>query len=181
MMNLASNHRPLRRLSLSDEINRLNWILDGLGEALNESIEAAAREGGRLAVREVAGELATELLVLLHAFGPSPPPLTAGPPCPARSEPTYVFHFTRSVAAGIVHGCLLIMGSLMSSLIFGAVHAGKVPVVIWRRAKPVLVPVITGMVLGAGAYSVATDAGAALSAAAGAFVSLAVRPNRSLG
>jgi hypothetical protein len=164
--------------TLADELNRFDRILDGLAEALNESIAYAAREGGRLAVREAVGEYTAELRSLLPLAGPSLPSLAVVLPCPAMAESARVFPFIRSAVARVAHGSRLAVTNLLSTLASGAKRAGKVPAVVWRRAKPVLVPVITGMVLGAGAYSVATDAGAALSAAAGAFVSLAVRSSR---
>ena len=43
--------RPPKR-KLSDEIDRLNRILDGLGDALLAAITDAARQGCRVAVRE---------------------------------------------------------------------------------------------------------------------------------
>jgi hypothetical protein len=43
----------LPRRKLSDEIDRLNQILDGLEHALLAAVVDAAREGGRTAVREV--------------------------------------------------------------------------------------------------------------------------------
>jgi hypothetical protein len=44
---------PKRKLS--DEIDRLNHILDGLGDALLAAVTDAAREGGRVAVKEALG------------------------------------------------------------------------------------------------------------------------------
>ena len=70
-----------QRKQLSDQIDRLDSILDGLAEALNESIADAARIGAREAVKELFTELLSDptILSLLHATStpgnpPSPEP-----------------------------------------------------------------------------------------------------------
>jgi hypothetical protein len=68
---------PKRKLS--DEIDRLNRILDGLGEALLASITDSAREGSRVAVRE-----AIEAERIKHARRATPAP----PARPIPSRPT---------------------------------------------------------------------------------------------
>jgi hypothetical protein len=81
------NHRPPPARTLADELNRFDRTLDRLAEALNESIAHAAREGGRLVMREAVAECATEFRTVVPTSGPSPPALAAVRPCPAMAEP----------------------------------------------------------------------------------------------
>jgi hypothetical protein len=53
-----TNNRPERK-QLSDQLDRLDLILDGLAEALNESVRDASRAGVREAVKEAVVELLT--------------------------------------------------------------------------------------------------------------------------
>jgi hypothetical protein len=75
--------RPLKR-KLSDEIDRLNRILDGLGDALLAAITDAAREGSRVAVRE-----AIEAERAKHSRRATPAP----PARPIPSRPTIWIRF----------------------------------------------------------------------------------------
>src|SRR4051794_37384832 len=63
----TSNGRPQRK-QLSDQLDRLDSVLDGLSEALNQSVADASREGVRLAVKEAVIELLTspDLRATLH-------------------------------------------------------------------------------------------------------------------
>jgi len=54
-----SNAKLPRKL-LSDQLDRLDSILDGLGEGLNGAVADAAREGIRLAVRDAIVEIMTD-------------------------------------------------------------------------------------------------------------------------
>src|SRR5262245_10374722 len=72
----AANGR-LPRKQLSDQLDRLDAILDGLAEALNASVAQAAAAATREAVREALAELllSPEVLALLRAAtGPAPAP-----------------------------------------------------------------------------------------------------------
>jgi hypothetical protein len=71
----VSNSNPPRR-QLSDQIDRLDRVLDGLAEGLNSAVADAAREGTRLAVKDAIVEILTEptLRARLHqATAPEPP------------------------------------------------------------------------------------------------------------
>jgi hypothetical protein len=70
------------RKQLSEQIDRLDAILDGLSDALNESVAQAVREASAVAVREAVQGVLTELMTnpqVLAALHPTPP---AGPPVP---------------------------------------------------------------------------------------------------
>jgi hypothetical protein len=71
----ASNNRPQRK-QLSDQIDRLDSILDGLGGALNGAVAEAAREGMRLALKDALIEIMVDagLRAKLHqATAPEQP------------------------------------------------------------------------------------------------------------
>jgi hypothetical protein len=76
----TDNDRP-RRKQLSDQLDRLDGIIDALGEGLNEAVADAAREGTRLALKDAIVEILTDatLRATLHqATAPEPadqPPL----------------------------------------------------------------------------------------------------------
>src|SRR5262245_11317615 len=56
----AANGR--QRKTLAHQLDRLDEILDGLGEALNESVAAAVRDAVTAAVREAVEVALTEVL-----------------------------------------------------------------------------------------------------------------------
>src|ERR1700676_238203 len=76
----TNNDRP-RRKQLSDQLDRLDGIIDAPGEGLNEAVADAAREGTRLALKDAIVEIMTDstLRATLHqATAPEPanePPL----------------------------------------------------------------------------------------------------------
>ena len=55
----STNDRPQRK-QLCDQLDRLDTILDGLGDALNDSIADAVRTGTLLAVKEAIIEILTD-------------------------------------------------------------------------------------------------------------------------
>jgi hypothetical protein len=57
----TDNDKP-RRKQLSDQLDRLDGILDALGEGLNEAVTDAAREGTRLAVKDAIGWYGSRVL-----------------------------------------------------------------------------------------------------------------------
>jgi len=87
-----SNGRPQRK-QLSDQLDRLDGVIDVLAEGLNKAVADAAREGSREAVKEILTELLTNpdiLTMIRTAVGtmvpqPSPAPVTMAPPTPEMS------------------------------------------------------------------------------------------------
>ena len=102
-----------QRKQLSDQIDRLDSILDGLAEALNESIADAARIGAREAVKELFTELLSDptVLSLLHATST---PVT--PPCP---EPQSLSFWAK--ARQRIHGVTATVGNKLQAFL----HAVK--------------------------------------------------------
>ena len=76
----STNGRPQRKL-LSEELDRLDSIIDSLAEGLPEAVAAAAREGTRAAVKDAIVEIVSnpELRALLQ--------MPTAPNTPAASEP----------------------------------------------------------------------------------------------
>ncbi|MBM3981657.1 MAG: hypothetical protein FJ304_15545 [Planctomycetes bacterium] len=74
----VTNGKPPRK-QLADQLDRLDQLIDTLGEGLNGAVADAAREGVRLAVKEVVVELMTnpELRALLAPPAPVPAPTPA--------------------------------------------------------------------------------------------------------
>src|SRR5687767_15125582 len=78
----VGNTKPQRR-QLSDQLDRLDGILDALSEGLNGAVADAAREGTRLAVKDAIIEIMTDptLRARLHeATAPEPAPAPAEKP-----------------------------------------------------------------------------------------------------
>jgi hypothetical protein len=70
----TDNDKP-RRKQLSDQLDRLDGIIDALGEGLNGAVADAAREGTRLALKDAIVEIMTDstLRATLHqATAPEP-------------------------------------------------------------------------------------------------------------
>jgi hypothetical protein len=70
------NGKP--RKQLSDQLDRLDEIIDVLGDGLNDAVVSAMRNGARQAVKEALVEVLThpEFLSVLHSAGVAPPTLS---------------------------------------------------------------------------------------------------------
>ena len=72
------------RKTLASQIDRLDTMLDGLGDALSESVATAVQEAVSLAVKEAVQTVLTEVLtnpdLRKRLEPPSPPPQAAPPP-----------------------------------------------------------------------------------------------------
>lgn len=79
----ATNGKPQRK-QLADQLDRLDSIIDALAEGLNGAVADAAREGTRVAVKEIVTELLTnpELRALLV------PPASASNPVSEAERPS---------------------------------------------------------------------------------------------
>lgn len=82
------NGRPQRK-QLSDQLDRLDGIIDALADGLNKAVADAAREGSREAVKEILTELLTNpdiLTMIRAAMGTMVP--TAAPAHATMAPPT---------------------------------------------------------------------------------------------
>ena len=88
-MTLAmTNGRPQRK-QLADQLDRLDGIIDLLGEGLSQAVADACRDGARLAVKDAILEILRnpELRTLLSNPVPAPPaPQPKAPSGPSRWE-----------------------------------------------------------------------------------------------
>lgn len=96
----TTNGRPQRK-QLSDQLDRLDTIIDALAEALPEAVADATREGARQAVRDVVLELLgnPELRAMIAGMAPAAPPTPAEPPAappPAEPAPAQTGFWTRA-------------------------------------------------------------------------------------
>ena len=86
----ATSNGPVRRKQLSDQLDRLDGIIDALADGLNQAVADAARDGSRAAVQEVLIELVSNPQVgafLQTASGhPQSPAHHAGPSFFARMK-----------------------------------------------------------------------------------------------
>jgi hypothetical protein len=77
-----------QRKNLADQIDRLDSILDGLSEGLNEAVATAVQQAVSVAVQQAVVEVLTnaELQRLLHPPTPQPPtpPSPSPPPVPEK-------------------------------------------------------------------------------------------------
>lgn len=73
-----TNGRPPRKL-LSDQLDRLDSIIDALADGLPGAVAEAAREGTKLAVKDVLKELLSnpDVVTLIRAAASPPPEPTA--------------------------------------------------------------------------------------------------------
>jgi hypothetical protein len=85
MSTTTANGRPQRK-QLSDQLDRLDSIIDVLAEGLSQAVTDACREGTRAAVRDVLVEIATnpELRATFASLAPAPAaaPNVQAPPAP---------------------------------------------------------------------------------------------------
>jgi len=81
--------KPTQRRQLSDQLDRLDTIIDALAEGLPGAVTDAVREGARAAIKDALIEIITnpELRALLAPAAPAVPIPTPMPPAPAESRP----------------------------------------------------------------------------------------------
>ena len=84
----TTNGRPQRK-QLSDQLDRLDEIIEALSVRLTETVADATREGTRLAVRDVILELMTnaDLRAMIPGMAVAPPAAPPAAPAFERPEP----------------------------------------------------------------------------------------------
>ena len=186
--NGTSSARVARR-SLSEQIDRLDGILDGLAEALNESVADAVRDVIGLAVREAVSAAVTEVLssprLLQAALERHAPPEAT----PAPKPPTVRENLARvgnrlgekvKQAAGLLREKL---GGACTIACAAGKRVGKVaavaPVVLgalarkaWAFRMPCAIALGAGVVCGAACYLGGPLMSAAANGLGGATVAL---------
>lgn len=86
----TTNGKPTTRKQLSDQLDRLDGIIDTLAVGLNQAVADACREGARAAVREVILELISnpDLMAAVRATVPAPTVLHVTTEEPVTEYPT---------------------------------------------------------------------------------------------
>ena len=165
-MTATMNAPPRARKTLAAQLDRLDQILDGLSEALNESVASAVQEAVGIAVQEaVQATLAEvlgnpEVLARLHAARPAAPAPRPRPPRVSLRE--RLGQIRAQLAARLQAArqtCREGLGGLRQALVsFGRRCRGGVDQV-WRQCRrlrtllsPLLVAAGVGLVVGVAAY-----------------------------
>ena len=99
MSNTVTNGRPQRK-QLSDQIAKLETLLDGLAEGLNDAIADACKEGTRTAVQEAIAEVLAnpDLRTVIHPSAPEPGTTSPRPSYWSRVKATFA-ELKKSMAA----------------------------------------------------------------------------------
>jgi hypothetical protein len=164
-METATTTNGKLRKSLSEQIDRLDAILDGLSAALNESVAAVVQEAVGLAVREAVQAVLTEVLanpavLALLNGGSQPTGLTVG------DRVRVALCFVATKVRSAVSGCKSLCGRI-SRMLTGVVR--RLAVV--RHFK---LQVLTALAVGCAAGTAVYFAGPWLAVAAGGFGGFAV-------
>lgn len=148
------NGRPKRK-QLSEQLDRLDGIIDALAEGLNKAVADAAREGTRLAVKDAILEIISnpELRALLASSTP-PAPVTTESAMPTSAMPTSAMPaVTRGsrvgqaivasvkTASGVMKGAANQVANRCRKLWFGITQGLSMSLVAVRPALPTIIGV----------------------------------------
>ena len=160
-MNATTNGQI--RKSLAEQIDRLDHILDGLAQALNESVAAAVKDAVTLAVQEaIQGILAEvlanpDVLARLRGLVSQTVPATSTPV--VQTAPAAKTSWLGKVAAKVSSWCGLGWRSVRNacgSLVGAVTNALSTAKHRWQLVRqfrvPLLTAVVVGAVAGVGAY-----------------------------
>jgi hypothetical protein len=162
---------------LSDQLDRFDQILDGLADGLNEAIADAAKEGTKLAVHSAIVEILTnpELRAAIQGVGPAPAISPSRSPRSAWDRVKAMLRSARAAVAVMTRATRTVVGNKLRTAKLVLVGAGRLFVGGWRVKGAVLATAVFGVAVGIAGYYAAPHANMVLSAAAGAFVAVAVR------
>jgi hypothetical protein len=172
-MTAQTNTNGTMRKTLASQLDRLDGILDALGEGLNEAVAHTVQQAVGVAVREAVAQavqgVISELLnnpnvhaLLRSALSPVPVATPAPMPTPA---PAPSMSWWQSIKAG----CRKASSACSSAL-------GKVKGIAssaWQMAKPYKTPLLIAAGAGLGVAVAAYFAGPCLAAASGWLVGFA--------
>lgn len=182
----TTNGRP-RRKQLSDQLDRLDTIIDALAEGLNKAVADAAREGTRLAVKDAILEILAnpELRSLIAApVAPNAQPAAErAPPEPGASSglrgmiaavPVAIGHSVRNATGAATrrlrefgHGFTSVLQTLTAAV-------PRVPAIVLGTG------VVALLVCAAGPHVVTTAVGAACVAVVAAAAAIGSRLRRAV-
>jgi hypothetical protein len=188
-MTATLNGRPQRK-QLSDQLDRLDTMIDCLSEALPQAVADATREGSRQAVRDIFGELLRdpEILSRLREAlgGPAPVCATepAVPPAASPAEPRGIGLLTR-LGRGVQRGAgaAVAKGRQAFAAIKARLGVAKARAAAAIETAQTFVPVrrfaataaVVGVVVAAVSYVAPQGLSAVVSGIGGAVVAAAVQ------
>jgi hypothetical protein len=173
------NEKPARK-QLSDQIDRLDGILDALSDGLNGVVAEAAREGTRLAVKDAVVEMMTDptLRAQLHqATAPAAAPEPASPEKRPdfwgrlKAKASQALQSIGQMAAGIANAVLggaKAVAETARDALRGGLGLGRV-------SKVVVIGLGAGVALGVAGYIAPHAVAATLSAISGAVTAAVVQ------
>lgn len=177
----TTNGKPQRK-QLSDQLDRLDGIIDALAEGLNQAVADAAREGTRLAVKDAIIEIMTNPdLRALFTAGVPKTTVTTAPPEPEMAKPSLWARIKAKVAAArtVLTGARRKATVAVTNPIRSAISAldavgkmaGEVPP--WKRMA--VIGAVVGLVVCFGCLLVPHTVAAVVGGIGAAFSSVAVQ------
>jgi hypothetical protein len=187
MSTTTANGRPQRK-QLSDQLDRLDSIIDTLAEGLNQAVSDACKEGTRQAVRDVLIELASnpELRAMFTSLAPAPAvaPNTQAPPAPKGPG---VWNRLKAKIAAARAAAARAAAAAKEAVIRRCAVAGEAVVALGRMTgetlpvrRVVLVGLGVGLLVGAACLVVPQTTAAVVSGVGAACTSVAVQTGQWL-
>lgn len=181
---MTTNGKPQRK-QLSDQLDRLDGIIDALAEGLPGAVADACREGARAAVRDAIIEIVTnpELRAMLAPARPEPAPAPAPPPEPepVPKKPGLWARAKARVAAardrltGAVSGAKKAVASRYQAAVGTVAAVGTAAGESLPLRRMLLAGVCAGLAVGVVCLVVPQTAAAAVSAVSVALTTVAVQ------
>jgi hypothetical protein len=184
-MNVNGRVRP----TLSEQIDRLDKVLDGMAEGLNEAVAAAVKAAVGVAVQEAVQAVLTEVLTnpaLRAKLGalatPATPPGNETPKSRLRERLGRLgkgllapLRAVTQAAAVVLHGCRKACQALLQRTRQGCRSLGTKLRMVRQFPVPFLTALVIGLSAGTAAYCAGPWLAAGVSAAGGFATTLAVQ------
>ena len=177
----ATNGKPQRK-QLSEQLDRLDSIIDCLAEGLNQAVADACREGTRLAVKDVLIEVMSnpELRAMVAPHAPTPAP--APPDSPPEPKKPGLWARVKAKVAAARSAVAGTVTRAKEAVVRRCVVAGDTVVALGRMTgealpvrKVVLVGLGVGLVVGVACLVMPQTAAAVVGGVGAAGTSIAVQ------
>jgi hypothetical protein len=172
-----TNGRPVRK-QLSDQLDRLDGIIDCLADALPAAVAGAFQEGARQAIRDAIVEVLAnpQLRSLLAA------PAVVAPSTVPIAPPAPLFNRVKARLAGLTSRARAVAARVFRRTATArdrvrpvAKAAGLALRFAWQWRLPCLIAVAVGIATAVGSYSASHSFSAAVSGVGGAVTALALQ------
>lgn len=172
-----TNGKPQRK-QLSDQLDRFDSMLDGLSEALNETIADAVRDGTRLALKDAVIEILTDPALRAKLRDATEPVMAV--PAPAKKPSFWQAAKARVAAAGhaLKAGAAAVVTSVASaamSVVSAVRNPAKIAVVISGLKHLLWVGASAGLAIAIVSYFAPHMISAALSGITAAAAAISIR------